>query len=74
MGNSKEKDEEDDEDDLEDDEDDEAEGPVTTTFELNETLWAEATLEDTDRVYLWLGVSLELYILASSALCADFRG
>lgn len=27
-----------------------------TTFELNETLYAEAELEDTDVVYLWLGV------------------
>lgn len=46
-------------DDLEDDDEDEegANEPVKTTFELNDTLWAEATLEQTDRVYLWLGVS-----------------
>lgn len=59
MGKSKETKE--DEDDLEDeleDEDGEPEGPVKTTFELNDTLWAEATLDETDRVYLWLGVSL----------------
>ncbi|KAF8151962.1 Prefoldin subunit 3 [Mycena galopus ATCC 62051] len=47
------------EDDL-DDEDDLEEGgsqkPLTTTFELNDTLYAEAELEDTDTVYLWLGV------------------
>lgn len=29
----------------------------STTFELNETLYAEAELEDSDTVYLWLGVS-----------------
>jgi hypothetical protein len=29
---------------------------LTTTFELNDTLYAEAQLEDTDTVYLWLGV------------------
>jgi hypothetical protein len=47
------------EDDL-DDEDDLEDGgsqkPLTTTFELNDTLYAEAELEDTDTVYLWLGV------------------
>jgi hypothetical protein len=30
---------------------------MKTTFELNDTLYAEAELEDTDTVYLWLGVS-----------------
>ncbi|TFK50590.1 Prefoldin, subunit 3 [Heliocybe sulcata] len=52
-------------DDLEDLEDDlEGEGndkkPLTTTFELNDTLYAEATLEDTDTVYLWLGANVML--------------
>jgi hypothetical protein len=51
------------EDDLEDDLSDEEnvedlKKPLTTTFELNDTLFAEAELEDTDTVYLWLGVSL----------------
>lgn len=32
--------------------------PLTTTFELNDTLYAEAQLEETDSVYLWLGVSV----------------
>lgn len=32
--------------------------PLATTFELNDTLYAEAQLEDTDTVYLWLGVGL----------------
>ena len=27
-----------------------------TTFELNDTLFAEAELDDTDTVFLWLGV------------------
>lgn len=47
------------EDDLEDDDlgDDDISGkPLTTTFELNDTLYAESELEDTDTVYLWLGV------------------
>jgi len=49
-----------DEDDLENDLEDEEEGSqpksLKTTFELNDTLYAEAELEDTDTVYLWLGV------------------
>lgn len=46
------------EDDLEDDEEDgeEPKKPLKTTFELNDTLFAEAELEETDTVYLWLGV------------------
>jgi len=31
---------------------------LRTTFELADTLYAEAELEDTDTVYLWLGVRL----------------
>jgi hypothetical protein len=50
------------EDDLDDDDgdggDDATKKPLTTTFELNDTLWAEATLEESETVYLWLGVSL----------------
>jgi hypothetical protein len=47
-----------DDDDLEDeDEDEESSKKRITTFELNDTLYAEAELEDTDTVYLWLGVS-----------------
>lgn len=51
----------DEEDDLDEDEDaDESspKKPLRTTFELNDTLYAEAELEDTDTVYLWLGVRL----------------
>jgi hypothetical protein len=61
LGKAKEKFvEEDEEDDL-DDEEKEEEGepkPIVTTFEMNDTLYAEAELEDSDTVYLWLGVSL----------------
>lgn len=45
----------DEDDDLEDEE---ASTKTTTTFELNDTLYAEAELQDTDTVYLWLGVSV----------------
>ncbi|KAF8840641.1 Prefoldin, subunit 3 [Paxillus ammoniavirescens] len=54
----------DDDDDLDDDEEEEeSEGvkkPLTTTFELNDTLYAEAQLEDTETVYLWLGANVML--------------
>ena len=46
--------------DLENDDEEASKKPLVTTFELNETLYAEAELEDTDVVYLWLGV-LSLY-------------
>ncbi|PPQ77178.1 hypothetical protein CVT24_009881 [Panaeolus cyanescens] len=49
----------DDDDDL-DDEEDAAKKPLKTTFELNDTLYAEAELEDTDTVYLWLGANVML--------------
>ncbi|KAI0706719.1 Prefoldin subunit 3 [Cerioporus squamosus] len=51
------------EDDLDDedlDDDPNAGKPLTTTFELNDTLYAEAELEDTDTVYLWLGANVML--------------
>ncbi|KAF7306323.1 Prefoldin subunit 3 [Mycena indigotica] len=51
--------------DLDDDDDDlddldDSDKPLTTTFELNDTLYAEAELEDTDTVYLWLGANVML--------------
>jgi hypothetical protein len=49
----------DDADDLEDDLGGDESGkpaPVRTTFELADTLYAEAELEETDTVFLWLGV------------------
>ncbi|KAL5525253.1 MFS1_2 [Sanghuangporus sanghuang] len=53
----------DDDDDLELDEDDSSSSsrkPIRTTFELNDTLYAEAELEDSDTVYLWLGADVML--------------
>jgi len=48
-----------DEDDLDDlDEmEDKEEGPLKTLFELNDTLFAEAELEENGNVGVWLGVS-----------------
>ena len=43
-------------DDLDLEDDETSKKPLVTTFELNETLYAEAELEDTEVVYLWLGV------------------
>lgn len=34
--------------------------PLETTFELNETLFAKATVPPTDEVYLWLGANVML--------------
>lgn len=47
---------EDDEDDLDDLDDESSQKPMKTTFELNDTLFAEAELDETDTVFLWLGV------------------
>jgi hypothetical protein len=49
----------DDEDDLDDDLEDEGkkEEPLKTLFELNDTLFAEAEVEETGEVGIWLGVS-----------------
>ncbi|KAF9468437.1 Prefoldin subunit-domain-containing protein [Collybia nuda] len=51
---------EDGEDDLDDLEDESPQKPMTTTFELNDTLFAEAELEETDTVFLWLGANVML--------------
>ena len=61
-----------DEDDLDDDLEDDANAgkPLTTTFELNDTLYAEAELEDTDTVYLWLGV--RPVVSPSCVLCSHW--
>ncbi|KAF8907614.1 Prefoldin subunit-domain-containing protein [Gymnopilus junonius] len=53
-------DEVDDFDDLEDEGEEGSLKPLTTTFELNDTLYAEAEIEDTDTVYLWLGANVML--------------
>ncbi|KAG1824190.1 Prefoldin subunit 3 [Suillus variegatus] len=56
------------EDDLSDEENsDNTKKPLTTTFELNDTLFAEAELEDTDIVYLWLGANVMLSYKLSEA-------
>ncbi|EPE02392.1 prefoldin subunit 3 [Ophiostoma piceae UAMH 11346] len=44
-------------DDDDDDDDNEA---IETTFELNDTLYAKATIPPTDEVYLWLGANVML--------------
>ena len=57
-GKSKASEEEEDIDDLTDAED--FKKPLKTTFELNDTLFAEAELEDSDTVFLWLGVRFSI--------------
>jgi len=57
-GKSKASGEEEDIDDLTDAED--SQKPLKTTFELNDTLYAEAELEDGDSVFLWLGANVML--------------
>jgi hypothetical protein len=47
------------------DEEDDPQGPITTTFELNDTLFAEAVLEETETVFLWLGVRVVSYVKAT---------
>jgi hypothetical protein len=55
-------DDDDDEDDLEEDEDEGKKGePLKTLFELNDTLFAEAEVEETGEVGIWLGVSRSHY-------------
>ncbi|KAG8741694.1 hypothetical protein FRC10_002567 [Ceratobasidium sp. 414] len=49
-----------DEDDLGQGGEDESNKELITTFELNDTLYAQAELEDTDTVYLWLGANVML--------------
>jgi len=49
-----------DDDELDDDDLEQQKKPLRTTFELNDTLYAEAELEDTDTVYLWLGANVML--------------
>jgi len=64
-------DDDDDDDDL-DDEDDEGGKkvePLKTLFELNDTLFAEAEVEETGEVGIWLGVSLlAILVLFDSVL------
>lgn len=56
-----------DEDDLDEDDGADADKKLITTFELNDTLYAQAELEDSDTVYLWLGANVMLsYTLAQA--------
>jgi len=41
-------------------EDEESSKPFTTSFELNDTLFAEAEIKASDTVYLWLGANVML--------------
>ncbi|KAL1899181.1 peptide chain release factor 1 [Sporothrix stenoceras] len=48
-------------DELDSDEDETEDGEaIETTFELNDTLYAKATIPPTDEVYLWLGANVML--------------
>ena len=62
LGEDVEEEKADDEDDLLDDDDEEEgkmeDGPLKTLFELNDTLYAEAEVEENGEVGIWLGVSL----------------
>ena len=51
------KDEDDEFDDLHEEEEGKEEAPLKTLFELNDTLYAEAEIQETGEVGLWLGVS-----------------
>ena len=59
--------EEEDIDELTDAED--SQKPLKTTFELNDTLFAEAELEDSDTVFLWLGVRFSTLIFSLLEKC-----
>jgi hypothetical protein len=47
----------DEDDDLDDEDEGKKEEPLKTLFELNDTLFAEAEVEETGEVGIWLGVS-----------------
>ena len=47
--------------DLDDEDESGSAKPIRTTFELNDTLFAEAEIEESDTVYLWLGVDPSLF-------------
>ena len=69
-------DDDDDLDDLLDDEEDaegKEEGPLKTLFELNDTLYAEAEVEETGEVGIWLGVSATCLLLHPIPILATRR-
>lgn len=49
-----------------DEDEDVKDKPLTTLFELNDTLYAEAVVQETGEVGLWLGVSLRLTVTDAS--------
>ncbi|CAK7222296.1 peptide chain release factor 1 [Sporothrix bragantina] len=60
-GSGAKKDDDDDDLDSDHDEDDNEEGEaIETTFELNDTLYAKASIPPTDEVHLWLGANVML--------------
>ena len=70
-------DEDDDLDDVLDDDDDDAQAedkanaPLKTLFELNSTLYAEAEVEETGEVGIWLGVSPTSVCLPKTCSCQN---
>ncbi|GMK59970.1 hypothetical protein CspeluHIS016_0901870 [Cutaneotrichosporon spelunceum] len=73
LGEEEEKDEMDDDDDIDalldgEEDEDEKDKPLTTLFELNDTLYAEAQVQETGEVGLWLGANTMLmYPLAEAS-------
>lgn len=45
--------------------------PIEATFELNDTVYAKASIPSTEEVYLWLGVNyfVDIKILISAKRC-----
>ena len=70
-GKSKASEEDEDIDDITDAED--SQKPLKTTFELNDTLFAEAELEDGDTVFLWLGVRFSTLISCYNVSFYDLK-
>ncbi|KAF5378607.1 hypothetical protein D9615_007142 [Tricholomella constricta] len=58
----------DDDEDLDDLDNDNPPKALKTTFELNDTLYAEAELDETDTVYLWLGANVMLSYKIEAAI------
>ena len=67
----------DEDEDLDDDDLEEGEGkkvePLKTLFELNDTLYAEAEVDETGQVGIWLGVSdlLSSHLLSSHYISSN---
>ena len=57
--------------DLDDEDESGSAKPIRTTFELNDTLFAEAEIEESDTVYLWLGVDPSLFMNPKANIATD---